>query len=161
MRIVVDTREKKQAITRILSAFDAEGIPYERHALKTGDYMDPLNPSLIIDRKQSLDELAICCTTDRERFKRELQRAADAGAHLVILVEQNTYMDRGNRIRVTSIEDLMLWQSRWSMTTGEKVFRVLSSWLYRYPISIEFCDKRQTGKRIIEILREGAAHGRR
>ena len=161
MRIVVDTREKKQAITRILSAFDAEGIPYERHALKTGDYMDLLNPSLIIDRKQSLDELAVCCTTDRERFKREMQRAEESGAHLVILVEQNTYMDRGNRIRVNSIEDLMLWQSRWSMTTGEKVFRVLSSWLYRYPISVEFCDKRQTGKRIIEILREGAAHGGR
>lgn len=161
MRIVVDTREKAQAITRILSAFDAEGIPYERHALKTGDYMDPLNPALIIDRKQSLDELAVCCTTDRERFKREMQRAEEAGAHLVILVEQNTYMNRGNRIRVNSIEDLMLWQSRFSTVTGERVFRVLSSWLYRYPISIEFCDKRQTGKRIIEILREGVAHGGR
>jgi hypothetical protein len=110
------------------------------------------NPLLVIDRKQNIQELAQCCASDHERFKRELERAKKVGAHLVILVEQDRYQDRDEWIRVQTIEDLMRWSSPHTQVRGEKVYRVLASWMVKYPISVRFCHKRDTGKEIIRIL---------
>jgi len=77
-----------------------------------------------------------------------------AGATLVVLVEQNRYKDRDKWIKVERIEDLLLWSSPHTKVRGEKVFRVLSSWMHKYSLRVEFCDKRSTGKRITEIIYE-------
>ena len=152
MFILVDTREKASEMSRITDTFQQQGIRYDRTKLYIGDYLEFGNPFLCIDRKKSIDELAGNLTVERERFKREIQRAKDTGTTLVILVEQNTYRDGDRRIQIGSIEDLMLWESRYSTVTGEKLYRVLVSWCAKYPIRVEFCAKRDTGKRIIEIL---------
>jgi ERCC4-type nuclease len=150
--LLVDSREKPKAIKSILKEFEREGVPYSVTKLFIGDYQDYGNPFLIIDRKQSIQELAANCTRDHDRFKRELERAKSVGARLVILVEQNRYKDRDNWIHVESIEDIMLWSSPHTTIRGEKVFRVLRAWMSKYDIDVQFCDKRQTGKRILEIL---------
>lgn len=150
--ILVDTREKPKAIEGILKYFDSFGYDYERTKLLFGDYMDYNNPSLVIDRKQNIQELAQCCASDHERFRRELDRVKKVGAHLVILVEQNHYQDRDAWIRVDTIEDLMRWSSPHTQVRGEKVYRVLASWMAKYPISVRFCSKKDTGKEIIRIL---------
>ena len=98
--IIVDTREKKDAITDILLSFQTCGYEYERSKLLFGDYVEYSNPLLVIDRKQNIQELAQCCASDHERFKRELERVKKVGAHLVILVEQNHYKDRDKVFRV-------------------------------------------------------------
>ena len=150
--LLVDSREKPKAIKTILKEFEREGVPYSVTKLFIGDYQDYGNPFLIIDRKQSIQELAANCTRDHERFKRELERAKAVGARLIILVEQNRYMDRDKWIHVEGIEDIMLWSSPHTTIVGEKVYRVLRAWRSKYDIDIQFCDKRQTGKRILEIL---------
>lgn len=157
--LLVDTREHKEAIKGVLEYFDANGYEYDRTKLYIGDYQDYNNPSLVIDRKQSIQELAQCCTSDHERFKRELERVKKVGAHLVILVEQSRYKDRDEWVRVETIEDLMRWSTDHKTKTGrtvtmrgEQVYRILASWKAKYPISVEFCDKRETGRRITEIL---------
>lgn len=150
--LLVDSREKPKAIKTILKEFEREGVPYSVTKLFIGDYQDYGNPFLIIDRKQSIQELAANCTRDHERFKRELERAKAVGAHLVILVEQNRYKDRDKWIHVEGIEDIMLWSSPHTTIVGEKVYRVLRAWRSKYNIDIQFCDKRQTGKKILEIL---------
>lgn len=155
MFILVDTREKPSEMSRITDTFQQQGIRYDRTKLYIGDYLEFGNPFLCIDRKKSIDELAGNLTVERERFKREIQRAKDTGTTLVILVEQNTYRDGDRRIQIGSIEDLMLWESRYSTVTGEKLYRILVSWCAKYPIRVEFCAKRDTGKRIIEILGGG------
>ena len=155
MFILVDTREKPSEMSRITDTFQQQGIRYDRTKLYIGDYLEFGNPFLRIDRKKSIDELAGNLTVERERFKREIQRAKDTGTTLVILVEQNTYRDGDRRIQIGSIEDLMLWESRYSTVTGEKLYRILVSWCAKYPIRVEFCAKRDTGKRIIEILGGG------
>jgi hypothetical protein len=81
-----------------------------------------------------------------------LQRAQKANTTLVVLVEQNRYKDRDKWIHVESVEDLVLWSSPHTMITGEKVYRVLRSWMAKYPLRVEFCDKRNTGRRILEII---------
>ena len=161
--IIVDSREKPKAITRILEYFEKHQIKHVSSKLLFGDYMDYNRPDLVIDRKQNIAELAKNCTREHERFKAEMLRAQDAGAQLVILVEQNSYSDRGEKVYVEGISDLMRWSSPNTVVTGEKIFRVLSSWCAKYPIRVEFCSKGSTGKRIVEILygKEGDGNNER
>jgi ERCC4-type nuclease len=152
--MLVDSREKPKAIQSILKYFDSIGLVHESAKLFIGDYQDYNRPSIIVDRKQNIAELAKNCTSDHERFRRELQRAEKANATLVVLVEQNRYKDRDKWIHVETIEDLMLWESPHTTIRGEKVYRVLRSWMAKYPLRVEFCDKRSTGRRIYEIIYE-------
>lgn len=153
--IIIDSREKPKAIGKILDHFDKSGIEYEVSKLLFGDYMDWNRPGIVVDRKQNIAELAKNCTVEHERFRREMEKAQKAGATLVVLVEQNRYKDRGSWVEVNSIEDLLRWSSPHTMVRGEKVYRVLASWTAKYPLRVEFCDKRQTGRRIAEILYSG------
>ena len=150
--LLIDTREKPKAIQSIVEEFDKRNIPYERTKLLFGDYMDYNRPHIAIDRKQNIAELAKNCTVEAQRFKAELERAQKANSTLVILVEQIRYKDRDEWIRVEDISDLLTWSSPHTSIRGEKVFRVLSSWMVKYPIRVEFCDKRVTGRRILEII---------
>ena len=150
--LLIDTREKPKAIENILATFEAEGVPVARTKLLFGDYADYNRPGIVIDRKQNIAELAKNVTVERQRFVAELERAKAAGAHMTILVEQNRYKDRDKWISVRDISDLMLWSNPHSTIRGEKVFRVLSGLLYEYDISVEFCDRRTTGKKILEII---------
>ena len=153
--LLIDTREKPKAIQSILRTLDESHIVHESTKLLFGDYMDWNRPDIVIDRKQSIAELAKNCTVEHERFKREMEKAQRAGATLVILVEQNRYKSGDKWIHVDDISDLLLWDSPHTTIRGEKVFRVLRSWQIKYPIRVEFCDKRSTGKRIIEIIYGG------
>ena len=153
--IIVDSREKPKAIERTLQYFRDHGIEFEVSKLLFGDYMDWNRPQIVVDRKQNIAELAKNCTIEHERFRREMEKARKAGAVLVVLVEQNRYKDRGEWVEVRSIEDLLRWSSPHTMVRGEKVYRVLASWTAKYPLRVEFCDKRQTGRRIAEILYSG------
>lgn len=150
--VIVDSREKPKAIERTLQYFSDHGIEYEVSKLLFGDYMDWNRPGVVVDRKQNIAELAKNCTVEHERFRREMEKARKAGAELVVLVEQNRYKDRGEWVEVNSIEDLLRWSSPHTMVRGEKVYRVLASWTAKFPLRVEFCDKRSTGRRIAEIL---------
>jgi ERCC4-type nuclease len=150
--LLIDTREKPKAIQRIIKTVDEARIPHESTKLLFGDYMDYNRPSIVIDRKQNIAELARNCTWEHDRFRAELERAKAANARLIILVEQNRYKDRDKWIHVESIEDIMLWTNPHTTIRGEKVFRILRSWMSKYDIDVQFCDKRQTGRRILEII---------
>lgn len=153
--ILVDSREKPKAITGILDYFERNGIEYEVSKLLFGDYMDYNRPQLVIDRKQNIAELAKNCTREHERFRRELERVAKTGSKLIILVEQNRYKDRDEWVQVRQIVDLIRWESPHTMVRGEKIYRVLASWCAKYPVEVRFCDKRATGKNIVNILYGG------
>lgn len=153
--LLIDTREKPRAIVKILDYFKLNHIRTDRTKLYIGDYMFLDNPQLVIDRKQNIAELAKNCTVDNMRFKAELERARDAGVTIVVLVEQNRYQDRKVPIQVRTIGDLIRWTNPHSTIRGEQIFRILSGWINKYPLRVEFCDKRSTGKKIIELLSEG------
>ena len=150
--LLIDSREKPKATKNIVKYFDEIGLIHESTKLLFGDYMDFNKPEIVIDRKQNIAELAKNCTSEHERFRRELERVKKAGARLVVLVEQNRYKDRDEWVEVRNISDLMCWSSPHTVVTGEKVYRVLASWCVKYPISVEFCDKRSTGRIIAETL---------
>lgn len=150
--IIVDSREKPKAIKTILKTFDDMGVEHISSKLPFGDYMDWGHPGTVIDRKQNIAELAKNCTSDHVRFRNELELARRAGTKIVLLVEQNRYKDRDEWVHVETIEDLLRWSNPYTTIKGEKVYRVLASWCNKYPLEVKFCDKRSTGKRILEIL---------
>lgn len=150
--LIIDSREKPKAIRSIVETFDRVGVHYETSKLLFGDYMDYSRPGLVIDRKQNIGELAKNVTVDLKRFRAELERAKAADARLIILVEQNRYKYNGEWKRVESVADLIPWTSPHTSITGEKIYRTLSALLWQYNIGVVFCDKRQTGKKILEII---------
>lgn len=150
--ILIDTREKPQAIVNIKKYFDAHGIKYESKKLDFGDYMTDEHGGISIDRKQNIDELAKNCTVEHERFRRELERARNASAKLVLLVTQNRYTFRTERITVREPIDLIRWQSRYSVVNGDRVYRILCKWMNEFDLDIVFCAKNSTGHIITKIL---------
>ena len=148
--IIVDTREKPRAIVKILAEFDRQGVAYVRRALNFADYADPEKPpGIVIDRKQNLLEVAGNVVQQRARFLREVERCNRAGCHMIVLIEHSP--------QIRKLEDVIRWKNpRLKVSplavSGERLFRIMKAMEIRYGIEWRFCDKRQTGKRIIEIL---------
>lgn len=148
MKIYVDSREKPQAITRILDYFDKNGIEWEKKKLEIGDYMVDGHPEIIVDRKQSLQELATnLCSQDKARFYREVRKSYEAGVRLIILCEH------GGEIK--TFNDIRKWKNPHGKVSGKTLQDCVFQLEMSYHVPVLFCDKRSTGKRIIEILTEG------
>lgn len=151
--VQIDTREKPKAIENIVKEFDKQGVKHIRSKLYSGDFMLLSNPYLTIDRKQNLNELCNNVVQDHARFRSELIRAQEVGISVVVLVEH------GGGIK--SLEDVPNWVNpRLKVSplavSGERLYKILKAMEYTYKVRFEFCTKAQTGKRILEILTEGA-----
>lgn len=149
MTIQIDTREKPKAIELITKTFDRRGVDWFRSKLPVGDYISLDNARLAIDRKQNLLELCNNTTQDSKRFIAELERAERMGIQLIILCEHG----RG----IETIEDVLFWKNpRLSESplavSGERLYRKLTAISKAHNVRFEFCNKDQTGARIIELL---------
>ena len=148
MNLIVDTREQKWG--HVQAYFEEYGISFENRKLDFGDYMMP-GGTVSVDRKQNLDELAQnLCTADSRRFWNEIRGASKAGIHLVVLCEH------GGKVR--TIRDVKTWKSCYTKITGEMIFRKMFMASAAYGVEFRFCNKGETGARIVEIL--GGGHGK-
>lgn len=147
MVIYQDTRQKKNKHKNIESFFLKRGIRVVNKKLDVGDYMSDTNPNVTIDTKASLDELAtnLLNPRDKKRFLREIKRAHESGLTIVILCEH------GKGIK--SLQDVRSWQSRYSPVTGKALMDAIYRISVSYGVKFEFCDKRQTPRRIAELLK--------
>lgn len=151
-RIYVDTREKPHAIAKILAYFERHGIEVIHQKLDVGDYAVSPDAKLTVDRKQSLQEVCGNLAQQHERFTRECVRAQQNGVHLVVLVEH------GGPIR--TMQDVKNWRNpRLSVSpyaiSGERLYRLMRTYQDKYGVEWRFCDKRSTGRAIVEILAGG------
>lgn len=147
--VQIDSREKPKAITRILAEFQKQGVKYYTSKLYVGDYMNLDNPRLVIDRKQNLNEVALNVCQEHKRFIDELIRARDAGIHLIILVEHGRSIE--------TLEDVIWWdnprlQVSPKAMTGEKLYKIMCTISEKYGCEWVFCQKANTGKKILELL---------
>lgn len=134
MVVIVDTREQKNQ--HILDFFIANGIKYEVSKLDTADYSFKfpnyqelnLDKQILIEKKNSLDEIAGNFTKGRERFQREFERVTTEKIHLLIegatwkKVLKGSY--RSKYPAKSMLASLMVWQIRydcplWFTTTDE------------------------------------------
>lgn len=164
MVIQIDSREKSRAIKKIIKTFDEKGVKHPVSKLMVGDYMNYDNPRLVVDRKQNLTE--VCCNVcqDHERFRRELVKANENGIKIIFLVEHGKDIE--------TLEDVIWWENprgakwQWNKETGKwetvktkamtgrTLYKVLCTIQRKYECEFLFCEKNDTGKKIIELLDE-------
>ena len=143
--ILCDTREQKN--DHILRYFEQNDIPFRVQKLDTGDYMMEGCSSLSIDRKQNLTELCsnLYSSKDKGRFWRELRRSKDEHLKLIFLIEDN---------EVQRLDDVKRWRSRFSRVPGFVLYNEICRCSIAYGVEFLFCDKKNSGKRIMELLGE-------
>ena len=160
MIIQIDSREKAKAIQKIIEEFDRQGIKHPVSKLMVGDYMNYDNPRVIVDRKQNLTEVCSNVCQDHDRFRRELLLAKENGIQLIILCEHGK--------DINSLEDVIFWKNprsekrkkidgKWQTVNtnamkGDVLYKILTTLEEKYGVRFEFCDKEETGRKIVDIL---------
>ena len=150
MVIVEDTRQKKQMHDLKHLHFAERGVEIIRNMLPFGDYALP--PSISIDTKANMEEIAGNIGSDHQRFKRECIAAKEAGCQLIILVE-NTY-------GILSVYDVHKWINpdliyRPKAITGERLQKAMLTMSERYGVRFEFCKPDEAAGKIMQLLGEG------
>lgn len=151
MVVVCDTREQETpALKRRLTALKAD---FRREALKEGDYTCEyqktaskglLRLPVVVERKMNLAELALCFTSERGRFEREMERIKEKGLRAYLLIENASW------------EDIYDGNYR-SQMSPESLVGSLLAWSIRYGLHIIFCRSATTGKLIGDIFRHEVA----
>ena len=147
MVIIVDTRE--QSTIKAKKRYEQFGCRYERKGLNFGDYSAyctlpngeaySLENLVSIERKMNLDEIAMCYTRERPRFKREFERARDAGAKVYLLIENGDW-------------EKAYTGSYRSQVKPEALTASIIAWLARYNCQLLFCKEETSGKLIHDVL---------
>lgn len=146
MVVVVDTREQKNQ--HIIDYLDENEIKWVRKKVDTGDYTFelPNYPSLNLDRqvlvekKNSLSEIAGNFTTDRGRFQREFERLDEEDMHLVI--ENATWRKINNGSYRSKLHPNSFTAS-------------LLSWAIRYEFKVWFVQPQDSPHLIYTLLKYG------
>lgn len=149
MTFVHDTRDKATKHRNVDEYLVEQDHKVVRSKLFVGDVSLLNNQSVCIDLKRNLQEVAVNVGQDHARFKRELERAQEYGIHLIFLVEH------GGTIK--TLEDVQGWNNprlkdHPLALTGPRLYKIMLTMQNKYGIEWLFCDKRCTGKRIIELL---------
>ncbi len=141
--IICDSREKENQ--RVIEYFEKHHVPYRIEALETGDYMDSDRMTITVDRKKDLVELTRnLCSNDQGRFWREIRRSKAEGIKMIVLCEH------GGKIK--TIKDVASWKNPYSKVSGRSLMNEIYRVHIAYGVEFLFCDKRSTGRRILELL---------
>lgn len=142
--VIVDSREKKNS--HILKYFIKHDIDFVIQKMDVADYQIEGKDSLVIDRKQNLDELSRNLTnrSDHARFWKEVRRAKERGIKMIVLCEH------GGQIK--DIKSVANWNSKYSPVSGRHLMEEIYRVHIAYGVEFLFCDKRTTGRKIIELL---------
>lgn len=145
MVLIEDTRNKAGKHKNVQRYCEKHGIELVREKLDIGDYMFP-DGRISVDTKENLSEVAtnLMNRSDAARFWREVRAAQESGIKLIVLVEH------GGEIK--TINDVPKWRSKYSPVTGRRLIDEMIRLEYAYGVRWVFCDKRSTGKRLIELL---------
>lgn len=144
MVILIDTRE--QASDRAQKRYQTFNRPYRRQKLDYGDYSaaftlngEEIQIRAAVERKMNLEELSNCLTRERDRFKREFDRARADGASVYLLVENASW------------EALM--NGHYKTRFNKNAFTAsVTAWVARYDLKPIFCKRESSGRLISEIL---------
>ena len=150
MVIIEDTRQKSGMHELKHQQFENMGVRLIRNMLPFGDYAMP--PSVSVDTKANMAEIASNIGTDHQRFKRECIAAKEAGCQLIILIE--------NTEDIRSVNDVHKWINpdviyRPRAITGQRLQKAMQTMTERYGVRFEFCDPSESANKIIELLGVG------
>lgn len=170
--IIHDTRDKPGKHENVDRYLAEQGYQIVRSKLYVGDVSLLHDQRTCIDLKQGLGEVEGNLTSQHERFRRECQKAQEAGIRLIVLAEEpgiqeldgvrgwrNSRRSRWDKIdREHSCGRMLhIHISPRPPIDGKTMADIMAAMTERYGVEWQFCEKSQTGERICEIL--GLAHG--
>ena len=142
MVYIFDSREKKN--DHIKSYFEKHGIPFKVQKLDEGDYQIEGKPYRSVDRKKDMTEMYNCVVNDKSRFMKEVRRCYEKHIKLYVLIEH------GGQIK--SLADVPNWKPKYGTISSRGIAERLYRLHISYGVEFLFCDKRSTGRRIVELL---------
>lgn len=148
MTIFCDTRQKAGKHDKKHKQMEDLGYTLEFKALTgslVGDYMLSSDLSRSVDTKQNLQEINSNIFSDTSRFMKEVRRAFENHIKLYVLIEH------GGQIK--SINDVPKWKPKYGNNNARRLYDRMCRISVMYGVEFVFCDKRSTGRKIIEILR--------
>lgn len=147
--IARDTRDRAGKHNNVDDCLVSQGHQLVRTKLYVGDVTLLNNQTVCIDLKRNLAEVVLNVCQQHDRFVREIVRANDAGIKLIFLIEH------GGSIK--TLEDVKNWvnprlKESPLAVSGERLYRIMDTMRRKYDIEWHFCDKRCTGKVVLELL---------
>lgn len=168
MILLEDTRQQAFKHEIKHKYFAENGIEVRRCRLYVGDYTLPTNQSICIDSKASIAEIANnVCGKEHARFRRECERAQEAGIKLIILVENDRQQIGKTGIwnePIRKLEDLHRWanprlfirrngkQLYPNATRGQTLMKACMTMERKYGVIFKFCTPEQSGEMIVKLL---------
>lgn len=152
MVILEDTRQQAGKHDLKHAYWSEAGVSIERTKLPVGDYA-VWGGSVSVDTKQDVEEIAANIGgKEHARFREECKLAKRLGAVLVVLVE--------NRDGFTCVDDVTAWVNPNPRKTarsieGARLAKAMKTMAERYGVRFEFCTPEESGRRVLEILRDG------
>lgn len=155
--IIQDTREKSGKHLNIELYCKSINLKIVRKVLNVGDYMlgeikdgeiFPINNTRVDIKGGGLLELAQDLHRDKLSFNKKYKKCYKDGVKLIVLVEE---MVQSNR-------DIMSWKSKYTKITGRYLFDMITDLRISYGIKFIFCDKKDTGRVLIDLLTQGDLH---
>ena len=147
MVIIEDTRQKSGQHELKHQCFEDMNVTLVRNMLPFGDYALP--PSVTVDTKANMLEIAHNIGTDHKRFKRECIAAKEAGCQLIVLIENEEGIETINDVH-TWINPEVIYRPR--AITGERLEKAMKTMNERYGVRFEFCKPQDAAGRIIELF---------
>lgn len=151
MIIQIDSREKKNK--DILKHFDSIEQKYIISKMYAGDYQNVNSTKILIDKKDSLVELAsnLCRTTEHARIKREIARANDIECErFIFLIADN---------KIANMDEVHNWEvprkrdgTKYTMVPPSTLEKIMKTMNEKYGVEFIFCPRKNMGQKIIELL---------
>lgn len=150
MLIIEDTRNKDGKHQKKHDYWNEAGVDWLRSALPFGDYCPA--PTVAVDTKQDIQEVVanMCgAVKEKQRFRRECQKAQAAGCRLIFLIEDKRYEKPedliGKQIYIHSGQTI----------PGDQAYMAMMMHHERYGCEFRFCAPEDAGRIIVEILEGG------
>lgn len=144
MILYEDTRQQKGKHENVKKYCEKHGIQIIRTKLDEGDYKLSPDDKVTIDTKCDMQEMYHCVVNEKSRFYKEVRRCHDKGIKLIILIEH------GGQIK--SLADVPKWKPKYGTIPSREIAERLYRLHISYNVEVLFCDKRSTGRRIVELL---------
>jgi len=155
--LLEDTRQQRGKHDAKHAWWQAHGVGLVRSKLAFGDYCLP--PSVAVDTKASLAELAYDIDQEHARFRRELAGARDAGVRLYVLVENaDGVADLAGLSRWVELpEDFCRRVHARHRIHGDRLAKACATMQERYGVTFLFCSPDQAASVVSGVLAGGAS----
>ena len=147
LSIIEDTRQKTDKHKSKHQYWSEVGAGYVRSALPFGDYA-PV-PPVAVDTKQDIYEIGMnMCGNAKEkhRFANECKEAQEHGCKLIFIIEDKRFAD------VNDLYGKQIHLHNGMTIPGDQLATAMHTMSGRYGCKFMFCDPKESGQKIIELL---------